>query len=98
MIACNTTIDRSRLKTAAKKVEDIGAGGVSGKPTQHRAIQVIEKIRTSLPAIAIIGVGGIFNAEDAQRMIKAGANLVQVYTGFIYEGPHIAYQILKKLN
>jgi len=98
VIACNTTIDRSCLKTGKEKVEAMGAGGVSGKPTQQRAIEVVKKIRISLPDIAIIGVGGIFTAEDAQRMLQAGANLVQVYTGFVYEGPHIAYRILKKLN
>jgi dihydroorotate dehydrogenase len=98
IIACNTTIDRSHLSTSKEDVEKIGAGGVSGKPAQERALEVIAIIRKSNPQLAIIGVGGIFNGEDAKRAIKAGADLVQVYTGFIYEGPSIAFSISESLK
>lgn len=98
IIACNTTIDRSRLSTSKDEVEKIGAGGVSGKPAQDRALEVISIIRKSNPQLAIIGVGGIFNGADAQRAIEAGADLVQVYTGFIYEGPSIAFSISSTLK
>ena len=98
IIACNTTIDRSHLSTSKDEVEKIGAGGVSGKPAQERALEVIAIIRKSNPQLAIIGVGGIFNGEDAKRAINAGADLVQVYTGFIYEGPSIAFSISESLK
>jgi dihydroorotate dehydrogenase len=98
IIACNTTIDRSHLSTSSKVVEDMGAGGVSGKPAQARALEVIATIRKKNPSLAIIGVGGIFNAIDALRAIEAGADLVQVYTGFIYEGPSIAFEIGQSLK
>ena len=98
IIACNTTIERKDLTTSSDFVESIGAGGVSGKPTHARALTVIKKIRQEYPSIAIIGVGGIFNGSDAKAMIDAGANLVQVYTGFIYEGPHIAFNILNEIH
>ncbi len=98
IIACNTTIDRSHLSTSAEIVQNIGAGGVSGKPAQTRALEVIATIRQKNPSLAIIGVGGIFNADDAIRAIEAGADLVQVYTGFIYEGPSIAFKIGQSLK
>jgi dihydroorotate dehydrogenase len=79
-------------------VEEMGAGGVSGKPAQKRALEIVSKIRSHAPQLAIIGVGGIFNGQDARAMLEAGANLVQVYTGFIYEGPNIALDILAELN
>ena len=98
IIACNTTLDRTRLQTKAEDVEKMGAGGVSGLPAQKRALEIVKKIKQEAPQLAIIGVGGIFNGEDARRMIDAGADLVQVYTGFVYEGPHIAFNILSELN
>jgi dihydroorotate dehydrogenase len=98
IIACNTTIDRSTLSTSKEEVEKIGAGGLSGKPAQKRALEVISIIRKSNPNLAIIGVGGIFTGRDAQMAIEAGADLVQVYTGFIYEGPSIAFSISKELQ
>ena len=98
VIATNTTIDRGGLKEDDKKVEEIGAGGLSGKPLTKRSTEVIrflaEKSNRSFP---IIGVGGIHSAEDALEKIEAGASLVQLYTGFIYEGPALIKRINKAL-
>ncbi|WP_460539542.1 quinone-dependent dihydroorotate dehydrogenase [Echinicola sediminis] len=99
IIATNTTIDRSKLTTDAKQVEAIGAGGVSGKVLGKRSTEVIrylaEKSNRSFP---IIGVGGIFSAEDAIEKLEAGASLVQVYSGMIYEGPGLMKAIKKGLK
>jgi dihydroorotate dehydrogenase len=98
LVATNTTIDRSSLATPDAEVEQIGAGGLSGKPLRKRATEVIRYIsEKSNKSIPIIAVGGIFTAEDAIEKINAGAVLVQVYTGFIYEGPSIASNICKGL-
>jgi dihydroorotate dehydrogenase len=94
LIATNTTVSRESLTTNAAEVAACGAGGLSGAPLLPRATQMIAKLHTltdgSLP---LIGVGGIFTAEDAWQMISAGASLLQIYTGFIYEGPGIAARI-----
>ncbi len=96
LVATNTTIDRSNLKTDKTTVEAIGAGGLSGKPVRNRSTEVIKYIHTqSKGQIKIIAAGGIFTVEDAQEKLAAGASLVQVYTGFIYEGPAIAKNICK---
>ncbi len=96
LVATNTTIDRSGLKTPTAVVESIGAGGLSGKPVRKRATEVIAYItQKSGGSIPIIAVGGIFTAEDALEKLNAGASLVQVYTGFVYEGPKIASNICK---
>lgn len=88
VIATNTTIDRSALQTDAAAVEAMGAGGLSGMPVQRRSTEVIRMLRKGLgPAVPIIGCGGIFTGADAMEKIQAGATLVQVYTGFVYEGP-----------
>lgn len=96
VIATNTTISRADLKTPTETIEEIGAGGLSGKAVRARATEVIrflnEKSHGSFP---IIGVGGIQTAEDAIEKLKAGASLVQVYTGFIYEGPGMVKRINK---
>jgi dihydroorotate dehydrogenase len=95
VIATNTTIDRSNLKTKASDVEAIGAGGLSGKPLTKRSTEVIRYLsQKSNKAFPIIGVGGIHSAEDALEKLNAGASLVQLYTGFIYEGPGL----VKKIN
>ncbi|MGB1041016.1 MAG: quinone-dependent dihydroorotate dehydrogenase [Flavobacteriales bacterium] len=95
VIATNTTISRENLKTDKEKVEKIGNGGVSGKPVGERSTKVIRYLSTkSNKAFPIIGVGGIHSAEDAIEKIEAGADLVQIYTGFVYEGP----SIVKKIN
>ncbi|MBX2895687.1 MAG: quinone-dependent dihydroorotate dehydrogenase [Cyclobacteriaceae bacterium] len=98
VIATNTTISRAGLTTAESEVTAIGNGGLSGKPLTNRATEVISFLRKQLgPAYPIIGVGGIMNAHDAIEKLKAGADLVQIYTGFIYEGPGLVKQINKTL-
>jgi len=95
LIATNTTIDRTGLQESESSLNDIGAGGLSGKPVRNRSTEVIRYLNEkSNGAIPIIGVGGIYTAEDAIEKLKAGASLVQVYTGFIYEGP----AMVKKIN
>lgn len=93
IVATNTTVDRKGLKSNADMVNE--QGGLSGKPLKQKATEVISLLRETLGEDKIIiGVGGIFNAEDALEKIKAGADVVQVYTGFIYEGP----AMVKKIN
>lgn len=99
IVATNTTIDRSGLQTPAADVSAIGAGGLSGLPVKQRATEVIRYIhKNSNGQIPIIAVGGIFTAADAQEKLDAGASLVQVYTGFIYEGPTIVKKICAGLK
>ncbi len=99
IVATNTTIDRSGLQTPAADVSAIGAGGLSGLPVKQRATEVIRYIhKNSNGQIPIIAVGGIFTAADAQEKLDAGASLVQVYTGFIYEGPAIVKKICAGLK
>ncbi len=95
VIASNTTISRDNLITSSKEIEAIGAGGLSGMPLHKRSTEVIKYLADrSNGNIPIIGVGGIHSAEDAIEKLKAGAVLVQLYTGFIYEGPGL----VKKIN
>lgn len=94
IIATNTTVSRDGLLTSAKDVQAYGDGGLSGAPLGKRSTQVISLIhRLTHGKLAIIGVGGVFTAEDAWEKICAGASLIQLYTGFIYEGPGVARQI-----
>lgn len=96
LVATNTTISRDNLATPRPEVEAMGAGGLSGKPLRERATEVIRYIhQKSGGDIPVIAVGGIFTASDAIEKLEAGASLVQVYTGFIYEGPKIASNICK---
>ena len=96
IIATNTTISRHGLKTT--DIKSIGDGGLSGKPLKHRSNEVISLIyKYSKGRLPIIGVGGIFNADDAFAKIAAGASLIQAYTGFIYGGPSFAYRVTKGL-
>lgn len=103
VIATNTTIGRTNsegrpLQTSPAVIESIGAGGLSGPPLRNRATEVIRYLHERLgPQFPIIGVGGINTAEDAREKLAAGASLVQVYTGFIYEGPAIARRICQGL-
>jgi dihydroorotate dehydrogenase len=98
IIATNTTISREGLYTPSDRVTEIGAGGLSGKPLTQHSTEIIRYLRQHLPQeIKIIGVGGIMTAEDAQEKLEAGADLVQLYTGFIYEGPALVAAINKKL-
>ena len=98
VIATNTTISRENLILNKVKLDDIGAGGVSGKPLAERSTEVIrylaEKSNKSFP---IIGVGGIHSEKDALEKLAAGASLIQLYTGFIYEGPGIVKRINKAI-
>jgi dihydroorotate dehydrogenase len=94
LIATNTTIDRSNLQTEANKVASYGEGGLSGAPLRFRARMMVAKVhKLTGGSLPVIGVGGIFTAEDAWEMIAAGASLIQVYTGFIYEGPSMVARI-----
>lgn len=96
IIATNTTISRDGLRSA--NVDDIGAGGLSGMPLKGRSSDVIGQIyRHSKGKLPIIGVGGIFTAEDAFEKIAAGASLIQAYTGFVYGGPSFARNINRGL-
>lgn len=98
VIAANTTISREGLKTSKERIEEIGAGGLSGKPVKSRSTEVIRYLAdTSNKAFPIIGVGGIHSAEDALEKMEAGADLVQLYTGFIYEGPRLVKDINKAI-
>ena len=94
IVATNTTINRENLKTTKTEIERIGAGGLSGKPLARHSTEIVEKIfRFSGGKLPIIGVGGIFTAADAFEKIAAGASLVQLYTGFVYQGLNVARDI-----
>jgi len=98
VIATNTTISRDDLVTSKEEIESIGAGGLSGKPVKNMSTEVIRYLKQkSNNAFPVIGAGGIHSAEDAVEKLKAGADLVQVYTGFIYEGPSVAKRINQAL-
>jgi dihydroorotate dehydrogenase len=94
LIATNTTIGRQGLKTPARRVDSLGEGGLSGAPLRHQSLKVVATLYNMTGgALPVIGVGGIFDADDAWNMISAGASLIQIYTGFIYEGPSIVRNI-----
>ena len=98
VIASNTSIDRSDLKASSQQLEVIGNGGLSGLPIKDKSTRVIKYLsEKSGKAFPIIGVGGIHSATDALEKMKAGADLVQLYTGFIYEGPKLVKRINKAL-
>jgi dihydroorotate dehydrogenase len=95
VIASNTSMDRSGLKASKEQLEGIGNGGLSGQPIKGKSTKVIQYLSDkSKKAFPIIGVGGIHSAKDALEKIAAGADLVQIYTGFVYEGP----SLVKKIN
>jgi dihydroorotate dehydrogenase len=87
------------LHTSTEELAEIGTGGLSGKPLQKRSSEFIsyiaEKTNRRIP---IMGSGGICSAEDAKEKMQAGANLIQIWTGFIYEGPGLVKKILKRLR
>jgi dihydroorotate dehydrogenase len=96
VIASNTSTTRDHLKATPADLRKIGNGGVSGQPIKEQSTKVIKYLaETSQNAFPIIGVGGIHSAQDALDKIAAGADLVQIYTGFIYEGPRLIKQINK---
>lgn len=98
IVVSNTTIDRENLNSQSILVEAIGAGGLSGEPLKAKAHQACEIVKGALVKHKLlIGVGGIMNEKDALDRLHAGADLVQIYTGFIYSGPQLITKI-KKLN
>lgn len=98
VIATNTTISRDGLETPAEDVASIGAGGLSGQPVRERSTEVIRYLsEKSGKAFPIIGVGGIDGPASAMEKLDAGAALVQVYTGFVYQGPALIRRINKAL-
>ncbi len=99
VIATNTTISRENLSISPKEIDKIGAGGLSGAPLFEASNAILATLGIELgPQIPLIGVGGIFNGYDASEKLVRGAGLVQVYTGFIYEGPWIVKNILKDIS
>ena len=99
VVATNTTISRANLTTEKSKVDAIGNGGLSGKPLTKKSTEIIKYIhQQSNGTIPIIAVGGIMTADDAIEKLNAGASLVQLYTGFIYEGPDLIKEINKKIR
>jgi len=98
VIASNTSTTRNNLKASDRLLKEIGNGGLSGQPIKELSTRVIKYLaQNSDKAFPIIGVGGIHSAQDALDKIDAGADLVQIYTGFIYEGPGLIKQINKAL-
>ena len=98
LIATNTTISRDNLRTEESIIQQIGAGGLSGQPVKDRSTEVIRYLHQQLEgSIPIIGVGGIASPQDALEKLEAGAALLQVYSGLIYEGPGLIKQIKKGL-
>jgi dihydroorotate dehydrogenase len=98
VVATNTTTSRENLKTNAKDVQKAGNGGLSGAPLTNRALEIISYISKKTEGILpVIGVGGIMSEDDAINMLNAGARLVQIYTGFIYQGPKFVKRINKRI-
>ncbi|MCD8412120.1 quinone-dependent dihydroorotate dehydrogenase [Tenacibaculum finnmarkense] len=98
VIASNTSVNRANLKASKERLTEIGNGGVSGQPVKDRSTKVIKYLAdNSNKSFPIIGVGGIHSEKDALEKIDAGADLVQIYTGFIYEGPSLVKRINKAI-
>ncbi|NOT49769.1 MAG: quinone-dependent dihydroorotate dehydrogenase [Chitinophagaceae bacterium] len=99
LVATNTTISRNKLQTSNLKLQRIDAGGLSGLPLKQRSTEIVKYICIkSNGQLPVIASGGIFSGTDAKEKLEAGASLVQVWTGFIYEGPGIVRKICKTLN
>ena len=95
LVISNTTIKRTHLQTGQKELDKIGAGGLSGKPLSQRSTEIIRYVHQQTNGqIPIIASGGVFTSSDLKEKLTAGASLVQVWTGFIYEGPGIVKKIL----
>ena len=98
VVATNTTVARRGLRADAAAIDAIGAGGLSGEPLRARSLEVVARVRARLgKKFAVVGVGGVSRAEHAAAMLRAGADLVQIYTGFVYEGPGAASAIARGL-
>lgn len=99
VIATNTTVERSHLLTSQANLKKTGRGGLSGKPLKKKAVEIVKLLSEQLGNdFLIIASGGIQSGEDAKEFLEAGASLVQVYTGLIYKGPALLYDILEKLE
>jgi len=99
LIVSNTTIDRNGLSTAAAKINAIGNGGLSGLPVKNKSTQLLHYVhKHNIGKTVLIGSGGIFTGADAKEKMKVGAALVQVWTGFVYEGPFIVKKIVSHLK
>ncbi len=99
IIISNTTINRQGLQSNENTITQIGAGGISGLPLQKRSSELIQYVfQKTNGKLFIMGSGGIFSGADAKEKIHAGASLIQVWTGFVYEGPTIVKKILQQLN
>ncbi len=97
-VATNTTISRVGLKTSPDLVAEVGNGGLSGAPLKTRSTEIIRHIHSKTGGkMPVIGVGGVMSVEDAMEKIEAGASLIQLYTGFIYQGPSLAKRICNAL-
>lgn len=98
VIATNTTIARDHLQTPSDQVAALGAGGLSGPSLKARSLEVLVRLRTRLPSeTVIISVGGVEHPEDAWLRLQAGANLVQVYTALVYQGPSLIKRMVRRL-
>ena len=101
IVATNTTISREGLNYSTEEIQNFGAGGLSGKPLTNRSTEVVKYVNTEIEnqkaEIKIVGVGGIMNAQDAVEKFSAGADLIQLYSGFIYAGPQLIHDINKTL-
>jgi dihydroorotate dehydrogenase len=94
VIATNTTITRAGLQASPAVVSELGTGGLSGAPLKQRALEVLRRLRAKLGnQVVLIAAGGIENADDAWARIRAGATLIQLYTGLVYEGPDLPRRI-----
>ena len=99
IVATNSTISRDNLRSAQSRIKKFGDGGLSGLPLKERSNEIIRYLRRGLKEkIKIIGVGGIMDSEDARDKFEAGASLIQVYTGIIYEGPGLIKRIIKAIH
>ncbi len=98
IIATNTTISREGLRSHPGEVAEVGAGGLSGQPLAGRATEVVRLLRARVgPDLTLVGVGGISTADDVRERLAAGADLVQAYTAFVYEGPLWPRRIVKEI-
>lgn len=99
IIATNTTVGRGGLRTPQSRIDAIGAGGLSGAPLTRRSTEVVAWVREAVGSSAsVIGVGGVRTAQDVQDKLSAGADLVQVYSGLVYEGPAMVRQLAPAWN
>jgi dihydroorotate dehydrogenase len=97
IVATNTTTSRDNLKTPVKEINEIAQGGLSGGPLTKRSLEIVRYIREQTAELPIIAVGGIMTVADAINMFEAGADLIQLYTGYIYQGPGFVKKIQKAL-